>query len=151
MNAPYITGLLYGIGKLAINLYLEKLDKVSQLVATSDREELHRAETAAFGITSLAAGSELLKHWQFEPEIWLPIRQQKMPPRATNYLRQTAILTASLWASENFSSFDFEAQLPANLVWALKALSIDPLDVTSLIDEVRFEFNDRQNLFSMLI
>lgn len=151
MNAPYITGLLHGIGKLAINLYIEKLGKSSRLIETKNREALHRAETNTFGITSLAAGSELLKHWQFESEIWLPIKQQRDPVRASNYIRQTAILTAALWGADNFISYDSEAKLPKNLIWALKELNIDTLDVPSLLDDIRFEFNDRQNLFSMLI
>jgi len=151
MNAPYITGLLHGIGKLAINLYLEKLNKVVPLKETPNRDALHQAESKAFGITSLKAGSELLKHWQFESEIWLPIKQQREPRRATNFIRQTAILTASLWGSDHFRDYDSEKPLPENTKWALKQLQVDPLDVPSLLDEIRFEFNDRQNLFSMLI
>jgi len=151
MNAPYITGLLHGIGKLAINLYIEKLGKSSRLTETKNREIIHREERNAFGITSLKAGSELLKHWQFESEIWLPIRQQNDPMRATNYIRQTAILTLALWGADNFGGYDSEAKLPKNVAWALKELNIDRSDVPSLVDDIRFEFNDRQNLFSMLI
>ena len=151
INAPYITGLLHGIGKLAINLYIEKLGKSSRLIDTKNREIIYREERNTFGITSLKAGSELLKHWQFESEIWLPIRRQNDPMRATNYIRQTAILTLALWGTDNLGAYDSEATLPKNITWALKELNIDRSDVPSLMDEIRFEFNDRQNLFSMLI
>ncbi|HAN82209.1 MAG TPA: hypothetical protein DCQ59_03255, partial [Verrucomicrobiales bacterium] len=90
-------------------------------------------------------------HWQFESEIWLPIRRQNDPMRATNYIRQTAILTLALWGKDNFRAYDSEATLPKNITWALKELNIDSRDVPSLMDDIRFEFNDRQNLFSMLI
>ena len=41
--------------------------------------------------------------------------------------------------------------MPTPAKWALKNLNIDALDIASLIDDTRFEVNDRQNLFSMLI
>ncbi len=151
MNSPYITGLLNGIGKLAINLYLEKLDCDFRLVYGKGREALHAAETAAFGLSSRQAGYELLKHWQFETEIWRPIRQQKSPQYAAYSIRSTAILTLSLWAADNLESYDRDEKLSPNLKWAIGELAIREDDLPSLVDETRFEFNDRQNMFSMLI
>ena len=151
LNAPYITGLLHAIGKLAINLYLEKLGKATRLIKTRERAPLLDAETENFGLTHLQAGSELLKHWQFEPEIWQPIRQQSNPARAAHFIRSTAILTAAIWLAENLKQFDPDAALPSVFVWALKELNLDTLETASLIDSTRFEFNDRQNLFSMLV
>ncbi len=150
LNAPYITGLLHAIGKLAINLYLEKLGKTTRPIKTRKRVALLEAEAKNFGLTHLQAGFELLKHWQFEPEIWQPIRQQSNPRRAAHFIRSTAILTAAIWLSDNFKKFDPDAALPSEFVWALKELNLDTLETASLIDSTRFEFNDRQNLFSML-
>ncbi len=143
--------MLHAIGKLAINLYLEKIDCEYALEETPSREALHLAEIAAFGLTSRKAGYELLKHWQFEPDVWQPIRQQKRPMYASTHVLSTAILTLSLWAVDNLSSFDFEAKLPMATRWAYKELNFNPDERAGLIDEIRFEFNDRQNLFSMLI
>lgn len=151
LNAPYITGLLHAIGKLAINLYFEKLGKTKRMITTRARRALIEAENERFGITHLQAGYELLRHWQFEPEIWQPIRQQSNPERAAYFLRSTAILTAAIWLAENLKQFDPDSPLPSDLVWALKELNLDTLETASLIDSTRFEFNDRQNLFSMLI
>lgn len=80
--APYITGLLHAIGKLAINLYLEKLGKATHLIKTRERVALLEAEAKNFGITHLQAGFELLKDWQFEPESWpkLSLPPKKSPP-----------------------------------------------------------------------
>ena len=150
LNAPYVTGLLHAIGKLAINLYLEKLGKATHLIKTRERVALLEAEAENFGLTHLQAGFELLKHWQFKPEIWQPIRQQSNPRRAAHFIRPTAILTAAIWLSDNFKKFDPDAALPSEYVWALKELNLDTLETASLIDSTRFEFNDRQNLFSML-
>tara|TARA_B000000557_G_C20811067_1_gene460135 strand:+ start:1035 stop:1817 length:783 start_codon:yes stop_codon:yes gene_type:complete len=151
LNAPYTTGLLHVIGKLAINLYFEKLGKTQHIVTTKQREALVEAEIENFGITHLHAGFELLRHWQFEAEIWQPIRQQSNPKAAAHFVRSTAILTAAIWLAENFKEFDPDAALPSEFVWASKELSLDILETASLIDSTRFEFNDRQNLFSMLI
>lgn len=150
-NAPYITGLLHAIGKLAINLYFEKLGRAEHIITTRARAAVIEMEAENFGITHLQAGFELLRHWQFEPEIWQPIRQQSNPKRAAHFLRSTAILTAAIWLAENLRSFDPDAPLPSEFVWALKELNLDTLETASLIDSTRFEFNDRQNLFSMLV
>ena len=70
------------IGKLAINLYLEKLGKATHLIKTRERVALLEAEAKNFGITHLQAGFELLKDWQFEPESWpkLSLPPKKSPP-----------------------------------------------------------------------
>ena len=151
LNTSYITGLLHAVGKLAINLYLEKLGKTTHLIKTRERVALLEAEAENFGLTHLQAGFELLKHWQFEPEIWQPIRQQSSRRRVAHFIRPTAILTAAIWIADNFKKFDPDAALPSEFVWALKELNLDTLETASLIDSTRFEFNDRQNLFSMLI
>jgi HD-like signal output (HDOD) protein len=151
LNAPYITGLLHAIGKLAINLYFEKLGRTKRMIKTRARSALIEAESERFGITHLQAGFELLRHWQFEPEIWQPIRQQSNPKPAARFLRSTAILTAAIWLAENLKQFDPDSPLPSEFVWALEELNLDTLETASLIDSTRFEFNDRQNLFSMLI
>ncbi len=151
MSAPYIAGLLHAIGKLAINLYLERLETMVDLQAIAGENSIYDTEMEVLGVTSWQTGFELLRHWQFEPEIWQPVRQQESPTDSDKYHKQTAILTFSIWITRQFSGFDFEDELPPEIQWALPKLGIDPLDVASLIDEARFEFNDRQNLFSMLI
>ncbi len=150
-NAPYLAGLLHGIGKLAINLYLEKMHQQVDLSKIETELPLNELEREVFGITSWRAGYELLRHWQFEPEIWNPIRNQNTPPTAPSYVRATAILSASIWISHQLNGYDADAKMPTPAKWALKNLNIDALDIPSLIDDTRFEVNDRQNLFSMLI
>lgn len=150
MNAPYIAGLLHAIGKLAINLYLEKVAQTVDLSASEHEGTLYEIEESILGMTSWKAGSELLKHWQFDPEIWQPIRQQKSPKNAAYFVESTAILTLSHWLALQISNYDSEAEHPKSVRWALKTLKLDALDLVSLFDDFRMEFNDRQNLFSML-
>jgi HD-like signal output (HDOD) protein len=151
MNAPYIAGLLHAIGKLAINLYLEKIEQSVDLSSTKIAGSLYEREETLLGLTSWKAGYELLKHWQFDPEIWQPIRQQRSPPHASSFVESTAILTLSLWYAQQLSNYDSEAEQPDSTRWALKTLHLDALDEGPLFDSIRSEFNDRQNLFSMLL
>lgn len=151
MNAPYIAGLLHAIGKLAINLYLEKLELSIDLSASKVEGSIYEIEEAELGITSWSAGYKLLQHWRFDPEIWQPIRQQHNPQYASSFVNSTAILTLSHWFAKQLSQFDSKAEYPKSIRWALRTLKLDALDVTPLFDDIRMEFNDRQNLFSMLL
>lgn len=151
INAPYIAGLLHAIGKLAINLYLEKIEESIDLSASKAGGSIYETEEALLGLTSWKAGYELLRHWQFDPEIWQAIRQQDNPQKASSYIQRTAILSLSIWFAPQLSNFDSEAEQPDSIRWALKTLNFDALDLVSLFDDIRLEFNDRQNLFAMLI
>lgn len=151
INTSYIAGLLHAIGKLAINLYLEKVEQTVDLSASEIEGSLYEIEETLLGITSWKAGFELLKHWQFDSEIWQPIRQQNSPIHASQFVERTAILTLSRWLVLHLADFDPEAEYPDTIRWALETLNFDATDLVSLFDYIRMEFNDRQNLFSMLI
>ncbi|MEM9158293.1 MAG: HDOD domain-containing protein [Verrucomicrobiota bacterium] len=150
-NLPYITGLLHTIGKLAINLYLERMETVLDLTSIDDEKPLLEIESEILGTTHWKAGYELLKHWQFEPEIWQAVKNQGNPEASPSYVRATAILTLAIWIADQIGGYDFEAALPRPIKWALARLEIDALDVTSLIDDSRFEINDRQNMLALLL
>ena len=151
LNGPYITGLLHAIGKLAINLYLERIELKVDLSSPKYEGSIYEIEEAVLDITNWRAGHELLQHWQFDPEIWEPIRQQHSPQHASTFVDQTAILTLALWLAEQLADWDANAAQPENVQWAMKTLHLDALDLAPLFDDFRMEFNDRQNLFSMLV
>lgn len=151
MNASYISGLLHAIGKLAINLYTERVAASVDLSRLQGDRTLYETEEAVFGITSWRAGYELLQHWQFDPEIWQPIRQQRSPQDSTHFVEQTAILTLSLWLSHKLENGDSEEAIAKETEWAMETLRFDALDLAPLFDDFRAEFNDRQNMFSMLV
>ncbi|NEQ67211.1 MAG: HDOD domain-containing protein [Symploca sp. SIO2D2] len=150
-NLPYITGLLHSIGQLAINLYLERMETMSDLTAIDPSKPIIETEAEVLGVTRWKVGYELLKHWQFEPEVWQAVKNQANPEASPSYVRSTAILTLSIWIADQIAGYDFEAALPKSIKWALARLEIDALDVTALIDESRFEINDRQNMLALLL
>ncbi len=150
-NAPYIAGLLLRIGKLAINVYLEKRNAMGDLAELARGRPIEHAELEALGVTHTRVSADLLSHWQFEPKIWQPIKAQANPQLAATHVKETAILHLAAWIAESIGGYDFEAALPPKTKWALGALGIDALDVALLIDEARFEINDRKNMLSMLL
>ncbi|MBC2607094.1 HDOD domain-containing protein [Pelagicoccus albus] len=150
-STPYLTGLLHEVGKLAIDFYLERLDKVFDIEEQAGDVPLLEFEVGRLGMSHFRVGSELLNHWQFEPAVWQTIKNQNSPQHANTQLRGTAILSLAIWTTEQMRGFDADAPKPDHIKRALKELGIDPLDVASLIDDVRFEINDRKNQLAMLL
>ncbi|MDQ8204126.1 HDOD domain-containing protein [Pelagicoccus sp. SDUM812003] len=151
-NNPYITGLLHIIGKLAINLYLERLDQLADISGlVSESRPLESVEMDLFGMTHHRVGAELLSHWQFEPACWQPIKNQSYPASASTFLKETALLSLARWIATKLAKYDWEDATPEHIRSALSLLGIDPLDIPMLIDEARFEINDRKNMLSMLL
>lgn len=150
-TAPYNTGLLHEIGQLAINIYLERLDKMVDLTEAAGDEPLIEFEKRVLGMSHYRVGAELLNHWQFEASTWQPIRNLGHPGHAPAQPNATAILTLSIWLSEQFGEYDPDGTFPDHIKSALRTLGIDALDVASLLDESRFEINDRRNMLAMLL
>jgi|GEM_PF-420200 len=151
-DAPYIAGLLSNIGKLAINLYLEKMDQRIDLTELSEKTPLDEVQKRIFGITHWRAGYELLRHWQFQPQVWQPVKNQTSPLTTPSHIRDTAILTLAGWVAQSIETgIDPDQEMAKEISWAFDKLGIDTLDAAMLIDDARFEINDRQNLFSMLL
>ena len=59
------------------------------------------AQQAAFGIAFPEAGAVALEHWEFPPEIWMPIRHQMQPPEAGKFVDDAFLLSRSM-AIANF-------------------------------------------------
>lgn len=151
IDRPYIAGLLHLIGMLAIDLYLQRLEQSCDLKPLAAARPLEDVEQEIFGLTRWRAGYELLRHWQFEPAIWHPIKNQIDPERSVNHLRETAILTLAIWTCQQLTGYNADAELPGRVKWSLKRLGIDALDIARSIDEARFEINDRRNLLFLLL
>lgn len=150
-TAPYITGLLHKIGQLAINVYLERLEKLVDLTEQAGELPIIEFERQTLGMSHYRVGSELLSRWQFESAIWQPIRNQNSPIHAQSQPNATAVLTLAIWIVNQINNYDPEASYPDTIKAALRTLGIDALDVASLLDESRFEINDRKNMLAMLL
>ncbi|MDQ8184971.1 HDOD domain-containing protein [Pelagicoccus sp. SDUM812002] len=150
-TGPYITGLLHQIGKLAINLYLERLEKASDITEHCGDRALMVVEQELLGMSHYRVGAELLSHWQFEMSIWQPIKNLNSPLHAQSQLRATSILSLAIWFADQLGGFDPDASTPEPIKRACKELGIDALDLTSLLDDSRFEINDRKNQLAMLL
>jgi len=150
-DGPYIAGLLHDIGKLAISLYVDRMGLEVRLQPPPPEGSWADVEREAFGVTGWRAGYEILRHWQFEPAIWMPIKNQAAPKAAPSFVRGTAVLTLAIWMADQLEARDPLSDLPADVRWALPTLSLPERDAPSLLDAARFEIEDRRNLFSMLI
>lgn len=150
-DAAYLTGLLHSLGKLCIDLYLAKVDKVFDIPLAAGERILQKFEYELLGLNHYRAGAELLKHWQFEDNIWQAIKNQSSPENTVTFTTATAVLALAIWVPAQLNGYDSQEDLPESVKWALKKLQIDALDVAAIIDECRFEINDRHNMLSMLL
>lgn len=151
INKAYIIGLLHQIGKLAINLYLERLDQLADLTELAGESALIPFESELLGINHFRAGGEVLNNWKFESSITQVIKNQASPLHAQSERRGTAILSLAIWISDQLSGFDADAPTPPHITKAFRELAIDALDLPSLLDDSRFEINDRKNMLAMLL
>ncbi|MBK1880335.1 HDOD domain-containing protein [Pelagicoccus mobilis] len=150
-NAPYIAGLLHQIGKLAINVYHERLERVFDITELCGERSLQKTEVELLGMSHYRAGGELLNRWQFEGAVWQSIKNQNSPLHAQSQVRGTSILSLAIWLASQLGGYDPDAKTPDHVKRALKELGLDALDATSLLDDSRFEINDRKNQLAMLL
>lgn len=150
-DIAYLTGLLHGIGKLSIDLYLTKVDQAFDIPAKAGTMDLSIFEQAKFGMNHYRAGAELLKHWQFQTSIWQSIKNQTTPEHTSTSTTSTATLVLAIWIQSQLHGYDSTTPPSESLKWALKQLRIDAIDLAAIIDECRFEINDRHNQLSMLL
>ncbi|MBD5778241.1 HDOD domain-containing protein [Pelagicoccus sp. NFK12] len=150
-NAPYITGLLHQVGKLAINLYLERIEKAFDITEHLEERPLIEVEQELLGLSHYRVGAEVLNNWKFETTIWQPIKNQNSPLHAHSHLRETSILSLAIWFADQLGGYDPDATTPEHIKRACKELGLDALDLTSLLDDSRFEINDRKNQLAMLL
>ncbi|MCH6257699.1 HDOD domain-containing protein [Puniceicoccaceae bacterium K14] len=150
-DIAYITGLLHAIGKLSIDLYLHKREREFDIPQKAGGMEITQFELARFGISHYRAGAELLKHWQYDGAIWQAIKNLAWPQHAVAFKAPTATLVVAIWIPAQLNGYNSDEPLPTSLKWALNELRISALDLPSIIDECRFEINDRHNQLSMLL
>ena len=97
VSVAYTTGLLHGIGKLALNQVGGKAyEAVFERIEKAE-ETLIVAEQAVLGFDHAQAGAALLERWKFPPLICNPIRYQYKPMQAKEALGMTCSLHLANW------------------------------------------------------
>jgi len=96
-NIAYTVGLLHRIGMVVINEWALRQRPLLRLTGTDTLEEYTRSERAALGCTQADVGGELLRQWDFPPEMSEPVHWQYAPHATASALRVASLLYAARW------------------------------------------------------
>ncbi|OMH29513.1 HDOD domain-containing protein [Motiliproteus sp. MSK22-1] len=95
-EAQFLTGLLHDIGHLI--LYIRAPDKAQTILEETSKSKraLFEVEQQMLGFNSADIGAALLENWRLPKSLWIPVKHQHFPDKATEYKEETAILNLSL-------------------------------------------------------
>jgi HD-like signal output (HDOD) protein len=95
--AAYTIGLLHLIGCFILARHRSPLAAFN----STHPSAMLAAQEAAYGIAFPEAGALALEHWEFPPEIWMPIKYQMQPSDAGAFVDDAFLLSRSM-AIANF-------------------------------------------------
>jgi HD-like signal output (HDOD) protein len=139
----FITGLLHDIGKIVLFTHLP--ERASEILAQAADTglPLHQIEQERLNFTTAELGAELLESWNLGENLWLPIRYQRTPERATGFETEAWMLYLAIALTDCV-----EPELKSASTMELTDLEVDPEALQSLglsIDDL-YGINQEVNL-----
>ncbi|HCJ11544.1 MAG: hypothetical protein A2Y14_04830 [Verrucomicrobia bacterium GWF2_51_19] len=131
----YTIGLFHALGKIIIDQ--EASERYSEVFKKIDGQALALdvAEREVFGFDHAEVGGELLKKWQFDSSVYLPIFYQFHPMDAPEHSHAACMLHLSLWLAacigKNFGRDSWAMQVDVRVLANLK-VNEDDLQVCML-------------------
>ncbi|MBL9215229.1 MAG: HDOD domain-containing protein [Opitutaceae bacterium] len=96
-SIAYTTGLLHGVGMVAVNDWVCRHHAGCELTVLPLPGEAVAAERALLGFTHAEAGAALLKLWEFPGAMTEPVRWQYLPRLTVAHNRAACLLHAAKW------------------------------------------------------
>lgn len=139
----YLTGLLHAIGRLPVNQYLMSLGRLTRPFADEGHPHDHSgAEFALLGFHQAEVAAQLLTMWEFQEEIFEPIRLQYDPLIAEDpHDRTASLLYAARLVRSAVAGAKIEPEggdVPEQQVYGF--LGLTRADVVACVPEVREKF-----------
>lgn len=138
----FLAGLLHDIGRLLMYFAEPELSRRVIDCTVGSQNCIHQLEQEIFGFTHSAAGTELLRQWNFPESIIEPVQLHHSPHHARRYRLETAAVNlADAIANTLHPVISIDDDLPVHPnIW--KYLGLSETMLTSLIDKTRTSFND---------
>ena len=96
-DVAYTVGLMHRIGMVAINEWAIHRRVLQRLTGEDFPGEFVRSERAALGVTHADVAAELLRRWEFPPEMISPVQHQYLPRNAGDRAQMASLLCAARW------------------------------------------------------
>ena len=100
-STAYTLGLLHGIGKILINQKATEEYREVFAKAESEGISLHKAEREVLGFTNGELAGALLKKWNFNSDIFIPVEYQFKPTQAPTHKDLACMLHLSIWVASH--------------------------------------------------
>jgi HD-like signal output (HDOD) protein len=98
-NVAYSLGLLHGVGMVAIDQWLQRAMPTLGFFGRGFPKDFSESERVLLGFTSADAGAEVLRGWEFPPEMSEPVRWQHAPLNSAAHRRLNCLLYCAMWIS----------------------------------------------------
>lgn len=134
-NAAYTSGLLHGIGMIAIDQWAMQNQPVLLFFHRGMPREFIESERALIGLTQAEVGAQLLEDWGFPYSVIGPVRWQYTPHSSVSHLRAAALLHAAKWVRSIVCGERSDAPAPDR--FTLQPLRLQPQQLERISAEIR--------------
>ena len=146
-DVAYTTGLLHGLGMVAIDDWALRNRPELRLNSTGFQEEATRAEKAALGFTQADAGAALLRYWEFPHSMCEPVQWQYSPRSSAAHTRMACLLHCARWLRNKVCS---PLEAPPQLAEAvMQMVPLRPGDLPLLVTELERRLKDVSSLLEI--
>ncbi|MEO6875495.1 MAG: HDOD domain-containing protein [Opitutaceae bacterium] len=147
-NIAYTIGLLHRVGMVAIDEWALKQAPGLKLTPLSLPREATEAERATLGFTQAEVGGALLRHWNFPPAMFEPVRRQYAPNASSGHAKMASLLLAAKWLRSAVNHLPLQ-QPPLPEPSQLVSLGILPVDLQGMVGEVEAQLADVSSLLAI--
>jgi len=148
LSSAFVSGLLHDIGRLVLYSKAPDLARAADLLSQSGQVSEIDAEISTFGFSHADIGGALLALWQIPESIQFSASFHHQPESASNHLEETLLihLANRLAHADKSSEESLMLELPPeDSAWQSSGLPYGV--IASVIDEVKQEFSQTQQLF----
>jgi HD-like signal output (HDOD) protein len=142
-NVAYTLGLLSGIGMVAIDHWIRANSTPLAFFKRTFPRDYCESEHALLGCTNSEVATQVLRSWDFPPEMCLPVRWQYAPWEAGSFRQLSALLHCAKWVSATVCAPQ-PGQVPAPAPRALEALKFNGSKLSRIVSVVESRLRDVQ-------
>lgn len=136
-NIAYTTGLLHGVGMVAIDEWAMHHHYELTLKGQGLPNEFLASERATLGCTQAEVGAALLSQWGFPVDMVEPLLWQYTPGGSAGYARLAALLHAAKWVRSMVCYEGTLPPLPASYI--MQMLQLTPTQLVRAAGEVNLK------------
>lgn len=148
-HVAYTLGLLHGVGMVAIDQWVQRHAPKMGFFGRGFPREHTDGERALLGCTNAEVGAEVLRAWEFPPEMAEPLRWQYAPFGSAAYRRLNCLLHVAKWVRSRVCAEPGDAAPPLDVRF-LAPINLTMSGLERLVTQVRSRMDDVQRSLTEL-